>query len=157
MNTLARVLALALFMSAVPAAAFDDVEQIPSCGNCGMDREKFSTTRMLVEYGDGSRVGLCSIHCAAEELARNAGRTVKSVTVADYGTGRLTDAGGATWVVGADMPGVMSPKSRLAFAERQGALAFQERRGGGMMTFDEAMADTRSEIGVKPDKMKGMH
>ena len=47
---------------AVYAETMPDIEAHKSCKYCGMDREKFAHSRMLIEYGDGSSFGSCSIH-----------------------------------------------------------------------------------------------
>jgi hypothetical protein len=36
----------------------------------GMEQEKFGHTWMVIEYEDGTTTGLCSMHCAAVELAQ---------------------------------------------------------------------------------------
>jgi copper chaperone NosL len=51
------------------AAGLTDVEKHPSCTYCGMDREKFAQSRMVIEYDDGTSLGTCSLHCAAVDLA----------------------------------------------------------------------------------------
>jgi copper chaperone NosL len=51
------------------AYAQDDIKQSPRCKYCGMDRQKFDYSRMLIEYDDGTSTGLCSMHCAAGSLA----------------------------------------------------------------------------------------
>ena len=42
-----------------------DITKYQSCKACGMDREKYNYSRVLVEYGGGSSEGFCSIQCAA--------------------------------------------------------------------------------------------
>ena len=87
---------------AAARAAEKDVENIHSRQYCGMDREKFGSTRMLVEYANGSTIGTCSIHCAAVDLAQSFGKEIKALRVADYRSGKLVDAEKAVWVVGAE-------------------------------------------------------
>ena len=87
------------------ALAQDDVKKYPSCKYCGMDREKFAHSRMLIEYTDGTAVGTCSIHCAAVDLALNIDKTPKAVLVGDYSTKALIDAEKATWVLGGSKMG----------------------------------------------------
>lgn len=153
MRVAAVALVVALVLSVLPAAAFDDVGRIPSCELCGMSRDKFASTRMLIEYESGATTGVCSIHCLAVEMARSKDRPVRTIMAADYATGRLIDAEEALWVVGADIPGVMSKVSRLAFAEKGKALSFQKRKGGRMATFDEALDDTYGEMGSDVDAL----
>lgn len=161
-----RLIGIALaFLLLAPAASFgaEDIKQIPACQYCGMDRQQFRKTRMLVEYEKGTRIGVCSIHDAAVDLAGSLGKTIKTIWVSDYGTDKLIDAEKAVWVVGADLPGVMSKKSRLAFAGKGDAEAFQKEHGGVLATWDEAIDDTYDEmwsdikmIREKRGKMKKM-
>jgi nitrous oxide reductase accessory protein NosL len=165
MKHLAALIALLLLVPPLTAFA-DDVKDIPACQYCGMDRNKFGQTRMLIEYEKGSRIGVCSIHDAAVDLAQSISKTIKTIWVADYNSRALIDAEEATWVIGGDIPGVMSGKSRVAFAEKEEAAAFQKEHGGELSTFDEAIDDTYDEMWkdikmirdkrAKMKKMKGM-
>lgn len=139
MNAIRLAAACILLLSTASATPDGDVQQAPSCRYCGMDRQKFGHSRMLIEYDDGSPVGLCSIHCAAVELANAIDRSPKAIWVADHGTRQLVDAEKATWVVGGDVPGVMTHRAKWAFADRAAADAFAKARGGTLASFDEAM------------------
>lgn len=136
-------LALAVALLAVPAAAQThdnaDVKHSPTCKYCGMDREKFAASRMVVEYEDGTRTGVCSLHCAAVDLAVSLDGTPKAILVADAGTKKLVDAEKAVWVLGGSKPGVMTKRAKWAFAERAAAEAFARENGGALVTFEEAM------------------
>lgn len=127
-------------------AAEKDVEKIPSCQYCGMDRGKFASTRMIVEYANGSTIGTCSIHCAAVDLAQSFGKEIKALKVADHRSGRLTDAEKAAWVLGAGIPGVMAAKSRVAFADKTEAEAFRKDKGGEIGDFDAAITSTYCDM-----------
>jgi len=143
----AFVSALALFFGVSAAAAADkDIEKIPSCQYCGMDRGKFSSTRMIVEYANGTTIGTCSIHCAAVDLAQSFGKEIKSLKVADYRGGKLIDAEKAFWVVGAGLPGVMAAKSRVAFAGKSEAEAFRKDKGGETVDFGAAITSTYCDM-----------
>jgi copper chaperone NosL len=72
---LALAAVLVLSASTALAQPADDVKAMPSCIHCGMDREKFAASRMVIDYDDGKSVGLCSIHCAAVDLAVTLDRT----------------------------------------------------------------------------------
>jgi nitrous oxide reductase accessory protein NosL len=135
---LAVALALALPV-ALPARAQEDVKQAPACKYCGMDREKFAASRMLIEYDDGTSVGTCSLHCAAVELALAIDKTPKAIRVADANTKALLDAEKAIWVVGGTRPGVMTARAKWAFADRAAAEAFVKASGGEIVGFDAAM------------------
>ena len=166
-----RTLSLSLFAGAFCAllaagaaagAAEKDVEKIPSCQYCGMDRQKFATTRMLIEYENGTTIGTCSIHCAAVDLAQSFTKAIKTIRVADYRTGSLTNAETAVWVVGAGVPGVMAAKSRVAFADKAGAEAFRKEKGGEIADFDAAITSTYCDMwndtqGIRARRTKGAH
>ncbi len=131
---------------ATVGAAEKDIEKIPSCQYCGMDREKFSSTRMLVEYANGTVIGTCSIHCAAVDLAQSFGKEIKALKVADFRSGRLIDAEQAIWVIGAGLPGVMAAKSRVAFADKTEAAAFHKDKGGETADFSAAITSTYCDM-----------
>jgi len=120
--------------------AFDnDTKEMPVCKLCGMNRETFASSRMLIEYSDGSKIGVCSIHCAAADMVRNLGKSPKAVWVADYNTRNLIDARTAVWVVGGNKPGVMTKNAKWAFADKAGAQDFITANGGSTASFDEAL------------------
>ena len=121
------------------AQAQEDIQKHPSCKYCGMNREQFSHSRMLVEYDDGTAVGTCSIHCLAVDLALNIDKSPKTIQVGDYGTRTLVDAEKAFWVVGGNKMGVMTKRAKWAFAKKDDAEKFVKENGGTMATFDEAM------------------
>jgi nitrous oxide reductase accessory protein NosL len=165
MKFLVSMLAVLLLIPALPALG-GDIEDIPACQYCGMDRNKFGQTRMLIEYEKGSRIGVCSIHDAAVDLSQSISKTIKTIWVADYSTRKLIDAEQAAWVIGGDLPGVMSGKSRVAFAGKAEASAFRKEHGGETVSFDEAIDDTFRDMWkdikmirekrAKMKQMKGM-
>jgi copper chaperone NosL len=134
------ILLVALF--AVTFTVFaqgDDIKQFPSCKYCGMDREKFSHSRMLIEYEDGTSVGTCSIHCAAVELALSIDKNPKSLMVGDVITKKLIDAEKAAWVFGGNKMGVMTSRAKWAFEKKEDADKFVKENGGTLTSFDEAI------------------
>jgi nitrous oxide reductase accessory protein NosL len=85
----------------VSASGLDvDIASHKACQYCGMDREKFAHSRMLIEFEDGSSVATCSLHCAAVDFANNIDKSPKAIKVADYGSKQLLDAEKAVWVIG---------------------------------------------------------
>ena len=129
-----------LFILAAAATVFaqaDDVKQFPSCKHCGMDREKFAHSRLLIEYDDGSSVGACSIRCGAVDLSLNIDRTPKAIMVGDFGTKKLVDAEKASWVVGGGKPGVMTKRAKWAFEKKEDADKFVKENGGTVTSFDD--------------------
>ncbi|HWR89281.1 MAG TPA: nitrous oxide reductase accessory protein NosL [Dissulfurispiraceae bacterium] len=121
------------------AVAQAAVEGIQSCKYCGMDREKFGHSRMYIEYDDGMKVGLCSLHCAAVDLALNIDKNPKEIKVADFNTKDLVDAEKAVWVVGGNKMGVMTKRAKWAFAKKEDAEKFVKDNGGKISSFDEAI------------------
>jgi copper chaperone NosL len=134
-------LAVAAFVvvGAVAAFAADDITQVPSCKYCGMDREKFSHSRTLIEYDDGKVEGFCSIHCAAVDLAVSIDRTPRKIMVGDYKSRALIDAETAAWVIGGSKPGVMSARAKWAFKDTVDAAAYVKEFGGTVANFETAM------------------
>jgi copper chaperone NosL len=124
----------------------DDIALHKSCSNCGMSRERFDASRMVIEFTDGTVAAVCSIRCAADEMTRNAGKTPKSIKVADFNGRQLIDAEKAFWVIGGTRPGVMSMVGKWAFGKKEDAETFMKTNGGRLATFGEALSATREEI-----------
>ncbi len=116
-----------------------DIDTYRHCFHCGMDRKAFGFSRMLLRFNDGTVVGVCSLHCAAAELAANPTRMPAHVEVADRDTRALIDAENAYWVLGGSKPGVMSAKATWAFAEKKSAEKFVKKHGGRFVPFKEAL------------------
>jgi copper chaperone NosL len=117
----------------------DDISVHRTCSHCGMDRGMFDFSRMLIEYDDGAVSALCSLHCAAIDLANNIDRTPVSIKVADFNGKELIDAEKAFWALGGNRPGVMSGRGKWAFDARDDADRFIGTNQGELATFEEAM------------------
>ena len=141
MRMLPAVPVLLALLALAPSteAQDDDLKKAPSCPHCGMDRQKFAQSRMVIDYEDGSSVGTCSIHCAAVELASSLDKAPSALRVGDAVTKKLLDAEKAFWVVGGNRPGVMTRRAKWAFETQEAALAFVKENGGELASFDEAM------------------
>ena len=124
-----------------------DVKEMPACIHCGMDREMFAHSRMLIEYNDGTKIGLCSLHCAAVDLALNLDKTPSAIRVGDYGKKELIDAEKAFWVIGGSKPGVMTKNAKWAFADKADAEAFMQANGGRLGSFDDALQASYEDLG----------
>jgi copper chaperone NosL len=122
-----------------------DLKEFPDCLQCGMDRNAFSHSRMLITYADGTKVGTCSLSCTVMEQKKNPGKKISSIKVADYYTKELIDAGKAIWVIGGKKAGVMTSVAKWAFDTRKNAEKFTGVNGGKMVTFDEAMKKAEAE------------
>jgi copper chaperone NosL len=117
----------------------DDINLHKACSHCGMDRGSFDFSRMLIEYDDGNVVAVCSIHCAAIDLANKIDKTPKSIKVADFKGKQLIDAEKAFWVIGGNKPGVMSKRGKWAFEKKDDAENFMKINQGKIASFEEAM------------------
>src|SRR4030043_1612165 len=100
-----------LFFTAIGFAQ-EDVKKHPSCKYCGMDREKFAYSRVLIEYEDGTAEGMCSLRCAAVDLTINLDKSPKVIRVGDYGTKTLIDAEKAFWGIGGRKMGAMTKRGK---------------------------------------------
>lgn len=122
------------------------VEPPGDCKYCGMDRNKFAHSRMVITYADGSSTGTCSINCTVVDKLANRDKTVTSYQVADYNSRKLIDAGSAVWVIGGKKSGVMTRVAKWAFSDKKAASAFITAHGGKLATFDEAFKATEREL-----------
>jgi len=138
------LIAFFFLVSAVPVA--DDIRQYPECKYCGMDRQKFGFSRMLLRYDDGTAVPTCSIHCTGIDLALNPHKGVLATLVGDYDSRVLLDAEKAFWVLGGDKMGVMSLRGKWAFGRRKDAERFIKEHGGSIVSYDEAMKATFEDM-----------
>jgi len=145
-TVLILVLVVSCFSFLPVALSQDDTKEIPECNYCGMDREKFAHSRILIEYDEETEEGMCSIHCAAIDLAINIDKTPKAIMVGDYGTKKLINAEKAIWVIGGSKPGVMTKKAKWAFEKKEDADKFVKENGGKVSTFDEAMKATYEDM-----------
>jgi nitrous oxide reductase accessory protein NosL len=117
----------------------DDISHHKACSHCGMDRGAYNFSRMLIEYDDGTIVAVCSIHCAAIDLANNLDKTPKTIKVGDFTEKQLIDAEKAFWLVGGSKPGVMSKIGKWAFEKKDDAENFMKTNQGKIASFEEAM------------------
>jgi copper chaperone NosL len=133
--------AILVLILALPgfALAQQDIQKHPSCSYCGMDRQKFSHSRIYIEYDDGTTAGTCSLHCAALELALNIDKTPKNILVGDYNQKGLIDAEKAFWIMGGSKMGVMTQRAKWAFGKKEDAEKYIAENGGSMVAFEEAM------------------
>ncbi|HYG35003.1 MAG TPA: nitrous oxide reductase accessory protein NosL, partial [Clostridia bacterium] len=127
-----------LLLYAPDVSAQTEPDNPKACGYCGMHTEQYAHSRMHITNEDGSVSLLCSLHCAAIDLAVHLDKTPRSIQVGDYSTKKLIDAEKAVWVIGGSLPGVMSRRGKWAFAEQSAAQAFIKTNGGIIATFDQA-------------------
>jgi copper chaperone NosL len=130
--------------------AQDDLAKYESCPYCGMNRRQFHHSRMLVQYGDNLPDATCSLHCAAISLSINIDRGPKTIYVADNMATTevkpLIEVEKATFLVGSKLPGVMTKRSKVAYASEAAAKAAQAAHGGELMKFDEALLAAHADM-----------
>ena len=120
--------------------AFGDTNQPgQACQYCGMDLLQFAHSRMYITYNDGATLGVCSLHCAAVDLALNLDRTPVSVRVGDYATKQLIDAEKATWLIDGSKPGVMTTHAKWAFGTLESAEKHLHENSGRLVSFADAI------------------
>jgi nitrous oxide reductase accessory protein NosL len=147
MKQLMMLFACCLLLAGSLAFAAETVEGPRSCQICGMDREAFAHSRVLLTYDDGSIVGLCSIHCAAADMKQHKDHHITSFMVADYGTRELIDGRKAFWVMGGEKKGVMTSQPKWAFTREEDARSFITENGGELVSFDQALQAAGAESG----------
>ncbi|MDD4881991.1 MAG: nitrous oxide reductase accessory protein NosL [Gallionellaceae bacterium] len=121
----------------------DELKKYPKCPYCGMDRSQFHHSRHLVQYADDLVDGTCSIHCLAISLSLNIDREPKAIWGADFGSAEavkpMLEVDRATYLIGSDLPGVMTGRSKKAFASPEAAAAAQAKHGGETGDFNQAL------------------
>lgn len=128
-----------IFGGLLVAQTKEDVDLHKECKYCGMNRGMFDFSRMLIEYEDGTNAALCSIHCAAVDLANNIDKTPKSIKVGDFNGKQLIDAEKAFWVAGGTKQGVMTKRGKWAFEKKDEAEKFIKSNQGNLSSFEDAM------------------
>ncbi|PKN63966.1 MAG: NosL family protein [Deltaproteobacteria bacterium HGW-Deltaproteobacteria-15] len=110
-----------------------------ACQYCGMKKAMYGHSWVTIEHEDGSVTGVCSVHCAAIDMALNIDKSVKKISVGDYNTKKQIDADTAHWVIGGNKMGVMTARAKWAFAGKESADDFMKQNGGRPATFAEVM------------------
>ena len=126
-----------LSISSFPAGFAEAQEQ--SCAYCGMYRSKFGHSWVIITHEDGSSESVCSIHCAAIDMALHPDKTIGEITVGDYETEKQIDADTAYWVLGGDILGVMTARAKWAFESKDRADKFMKKHGGRPANFREVI------------------
>ena len=118
------------------------------CFNCGMNRNSWARTRCEFTTTKGT-LYTCSIYCVVV-MGMKLKETPRNVRVADYlHPDKMLEAEQAFFVVGSTARGTMSAVSKIAFEEKQAAIAFAERYGGRVVGFKDALDAARSEVSDK--------
>ena len=156
-----KKLQIFIFMFLIAALAFfilpQKIKAQRWCNLCAMDLQKYYRTKYILTLNNGSKKYTCSIHCAAIIIGAE---KVQKIEAADYITGNMTDAGKAYYLTGSDIRGVMSMTSKLAFAEKTEALAFQKEHGGKLTDFNGALnvvkIDMAKDMKMLKQKVKNL-
>jgi len=110
-----------------------------ACHYCGMKKAMFGHSWVTIEREDGSVVGVCSVHCAAIDMALNIDKPAKKIMVGDYNSKNPIEADTAFWVIGGNKMGVMTMRAKWAFESKPSADDFMQQYGGRPATFEEVM------------------
>jgi len=129
--------------AADPKPQENDIEKVPKCPYCGMDRKQFHHSRMVVHFSDDLYDGVCSLHCAAISLSVNLDRDPKAIWVGDNAAASevkpLVEVDQAHFLVGSSIKGVMTKRSKVAYGSADTAKASQTANGGELANFDQAL------------------
>lgn len=121
----------------------NDIEKYAKCPYCGMDRKMFHHSRMLIQYSDDLPDGVCSLHCAAISLSINIDREPKAIWVGDNAPPAeikpLVEVDKASFLIGSQIKGVMTKRSKVAFGNEEAAKAAMAANGGELGNFDKAL------------------
>jgi nitrous oxide reductase accessory protein NosL len=139
------VLVTVLLVGAGQVIEPEDVLRHPACVICGMDRQQYAHSRMLIDYKEGP-AGTCSIHCTGADIAVNRHKTIRGIFVADYQNKVLIPAKSAFWVIGGDRSGVMTQRAKWAFGTRNDAERFIKDHGGTLAGYNDAMKATFEDM-----------
>jgi len=141
-----------------PAPQENDIEKYPTCPYCGMDRRYNHRARMLIHYGNDLPDPLCSIHCGAISLAINLSLDPKAIYVGDNASETdpcpLVEVGKATFLVGSDLPGVMTWNSKVAYSSAVAATAAQKEHGGQLMNFQQTLKASFADLADDLERMR---
>jgi nitrous oxide reductase accessory protein NosL len=126
-----------------PVPHENDLDKYPKCPYCSMDLRSHHRTRMLIHYANDIPDPTCSIHCAAISLAINLFWEPKAIWVGDNAVDTeprpLVDATKATYLVGSDLPGIMTWNSKTAYGSPEAAAAAQKIHGGKLMDYRQTL------------------
>jgi len=113
-------------------------EEQKYCPLCSMNLKMFWKTTQWLTFSDGKRTGYCSIHCASIVYQKRP-TEIDLWQVADYDAKKLIDGRKAHFLIGSDLPGTMTPVSKLAFSSLDVAKRYQKEHGGSIGTLDDAL------------------
>ena len=139
---LSVIIVLALTVSVAMAMEHGHGAKGDGCHYCGMKLKMFAHSAMDIKYDDGSSMHVCSIHCAAVDMALKIDKTPTSIMVGDHDSKKKINAEKAYWVIDDSNPGVMTSRAKWAFKTKAAAEDFimSDCEGSGkIVTFEDAM------------------
>jgi nitrous oxide reductase accessory protein NosL len=109
------------------------------CTVCGMYIDVYQQTAANLTYKDGRQVSTCGVACMIR-LVNDAGGpdAFKAITVRDFETGETVAAAAATYVIGSKVVPDMLP-NLIAFGSSERAREFQDKEGGELISFTQAL------------------
>jgi len=125
---------------------FTQAEEARWCPLCGMNLKMYHQTSNRLTFSDRTQSQTCSIFCAAQIYEKRP-TEIERWEVVDYETKTFVDVKRAHWLIGSDIPGVMTAVSKIAFSSSEDAQKYQKRHGGTIGTFDDALNRTLSDMG----------
>ncbi len=137
---------IGLLLLHVVSFRIDAQEEPQWCPLCGMNLKMNHQTSNRLTYSDGRKDQTCSIFCAAQ-LYEKRPAEIERWEVVDYETKRWIDARKAHWLIGSDIPGVMTAVSKLAFLSPEDAKKYREKHEGMIGAFEDALNRTLSDMG----------
>ena len=140
-----QYLALCLFLFICFWIGFAHAEE-QSCFYCGMHRSKFEHSWVIITHEDGSKESVCSIHCAAIDIALHTDKPIRQITVGDFDTKKQIDAYEAYWVIGGDIMGVMTVRAKWAFETKDRADNFMKNHGGRPANLREVIKEAFEDM-----------
>ena len=124
----------------------DAKEEPRWCPLCGMNLKMYHQTSNCLTFSDRAKIETCSIFCAAQFYEKRP-TEIDRWEVVDYEAKGWIEAKKAHWLIGSDIPGVMTAVSKLAFLVMDDAKEYQKKHGGTIGTFNDVLNRTLSDMG----------
>jgi nitrous oxide reductase accessory protein NosL len=129
-----------------PSFNIEAKEEARWCPLCGMNLKMYHQTSNRLTFSDRTQTQTCSIFCAAQIYEKRP-TEIERWEVVDYEIKTFIDVKKAHWLIGSNIPGVMTAVSKIAFASPGDAQKYQKGHGGTIATFDDALNRTLSDMG----------
>ena len=144
MEKLMKVLGLIIILFLY--STLTQAEEKRWCPLCGMNLKIYHQTNNRLIFFDKTQSQTCSIFCAAQIYEKRPAE-IDRWEVVNYETKNFIDAKKAHWLIGSDIPGVMTAVGKIAFSSLEDAQKYQKNHGGAIGTFDDALNRTLLDMG----------